>query len=114
MTSQDMNRCLLFVEAGEQQGRVYELHQAVVRIGRVPGNDLLLGDPSVGRLHTRLIGLEDGTYGIEDTGSANGVVLNGQRLKRGEIQPLQDGDRIQLGEAVLVFFKQQDGDLLQG
>lgn len=101
----------LSIEAGVQQGQVYELHQAVVRIGRVPGNDLLLGDPSVGRLHARLIRLEDGSYGIEDTGSANGVVLNGQRLNRGEIQPLQDGDRIQLGEAVLVFFKQQDGDL---
>jgi hypothetical protein len=96
-------RCLLFVEAGEQRGQVYELHQAVVRIGRAPENDLLLGDPSVGRLHAQFIRLEDGTYGIEDTGSANGIVLNGQRLNRGEIQPLQDGDRIQLGAAVLVF-----------
>ena len=103
MSSADVSRCWLSVEAGKQQGQVYELHQEVVRIGRVPGNDIVLGDVTVGRLHAQIVRLEDGTYEIQDTGSANGIVLNERRLNPYEFQPLQDGDRIQLGEAVLVF-----------
>jgi pSer/pThr/pTyr-binding forkhead associated (FHA) protein len=103
MSMNEASRSFLSVERGKQQGQIYELHRAVVTIGRVPSNDVVLPDPTMGRLHARIHPLGEGAYGIEDTGSPNGVVLNGHRLKRGDIQVLQDGDRIYLGEAVLVF-----------
>lgn len=99
----------LSIETGKQQGQIYELHRGyelhreLVRIGRIPSSDLFLGDPSVGRVHAEIVRLEEGSYGVRDTGSANGVVLNGQKLKRSDIYPLQKGDQICLGEVVLVF-----------
>jgi hypothetical protein len=93
----------LSIETGKQQGQVYELHQEVVMIGRIKSSDLFLGDPSVGRVHAEIVRLEEGSYGVRDTGSANGVVLNEQKLKRSDIHPLQNGDQIRLGEVVLGF-----------
>jgi pSer/pThr/pTyr-binding forkhead associated (FHA) protein len=60
----------------------------------------------VGRVHAEIVRLEESAYGVRDAGSANGVVLNGQRLKGSDIHPLRNGDHICLGEVVLVFCKQ--------
>jgi pSer/pThr/pTyr-binding forkhead associated (FHA) protein len=38
---------------------------------------------------------------IEDLGSTNGVLVNGQRI--GAAQPLSPGDRIELGTSVLTY-----------
>lgn len=40
-----------------------------------------------------------------------GLYLNGQKLKRGDLHPLHNGDWIQLGEAVLLFRKQGEADI---
>jgi HEAT repeat protein len=98
----------LSIETGKSLGQIYELHQEVVRIGRIPSSDLFLGDPTVGRVHAEIVRLEEGAYGVRDTGSANGVVLNGQRLQGSAIRPLQNGDQICLGEVVLVFHQRTE------
>lgn len=114
MTSQDMNRCSLFVEAGEQQGRIYELRDSAVIIGRYRDNDIVLTDRLVARRHARLIWQEDGSYRIDDLGAFTGIMLNGRRLTSYESQPLHDGDRLHIGRTVLVYRQQEDGDLPQG
>lgn len=114
MTSQDMNRCSLFVETGEQQGQVYELCHTVVGIGRYRDNDIVFTDRLVARRHARLIRLDDGTYGIEDLHWPTGIMLNGRRQNQHETHPLHDGDRLHIGQTVLVYRQQEDGDLLQG
>ncbi len=62
-------------------------------IGRRAGNDWVLPDGHVSGRHAgvRAIG---GTFFLEDNESANGVIVNGNRLHAGEPFPLKDGDKI--------------------
>jgi O-antigen/teichoic acid export membrane protein len=54
-------------------------------------------DPGVSRLHAVLIPVPDGTWAVLDPGSANGTLLNGRKITVGDLTPLHDGDRINLG-----------------
>jgi pSer/pThr/pTyr-binding forkhead associated (FHA) protein len=54
-------------------------------------------DPGVSRLHAVLIATADGSWGVLDPGSANGTHLNGREIPVGDLVPLRDGDRINLG-----------------
>ena len=54
-------------------------------------------DPGVSRLHAVLIAAPDGTWTVLDPGSANGTLLNGRKIAIGDMVPLHDGDRINLG-----------------
>jgi hypothetical protein len=54
-------------------------------------------DPGVSRLHAVLIPAPDGTWAVLDPGSANGTLLNGRKIAVGDLIPLRDGDRINLG-----------------
>ncbi len=103
-----LHRYALSVEKGRQQGQSYTLQHDVVTIRRVAGRaDIALGDRTVSVVHARFIWLETGTYGIQDLRSANDTFLNGQSVPPGTIQPLQDGDRLALGDVVLVFRQQR-------
>ncbi len=67
-------------------------------IGRGRGADAILADATISRAHAA-IGFEttDGFF-VQDLGSTNGTLLNGERQKRGS---LRDGDQIQIGKLVL-------------
>ncbi len=67
--------------------------------------DIFLEDLTVSPLHAKLH-FQDGTWVIEDNDSANGVKVNGHRLSKYQIYPLQEGDRILIGQTVLVFSNQ--------
>ena len=54
-------------------------------------------DPGVSRLHAVLIAGPEGSWGVLDPGSANGTLLNGREIAVGDLIPLRDGDRINLG-----------------
>ncbi len=54
-------------------------------------------DPGISRLHAVLIQDRDGSWSVLDPGSANGTLLNGREIAVGELIPLHDGDRINLG-----------------
>lgn len=85
----------IIAPAGERRITVREA--AVV--GREPSCDLPLDDPLVSRRHIRL--LPDGAgFAVEDLGSRNGATRNGTRIRGPE--PLQAGDRIELGRCTLV------------
>lgn len=62
-------------------------------IGRRPGNDWVLPDGHVSGRHARVRAI-GGTFFLEDNESANGVVVNGNRLHPGEPFPLKDGDKV--------------------
>jgi ABC-type multidrug transport system ATPase subunit/pSer/pThr/pTyr-binding forkhead associated (FHA) protein len=72
-----------------------------VVIGRDPGADLLIPSPLISRRHARVFA-RNGQYLIEDLASTNKTYLNGQLLDG--TQPLNDGDRVQLGKAVHLVF----------
>jgi hypothetical protein len=67
-------------------------------IGRAMDNDLVLGDSRVSRHHARLQGRR-GTLVLTDLGSSNGTRVNGITVQEVVLGP---GDRIQLGDSVLV------------
>ncbi|MBI3075389.1 MAG: Flp pilus assembly complex ATPase component TadA [Deltaproteobacteria bacterium] len=72
--------------------------QSLIRIGKAPGNDLLLPFPEVSRIHA-CIRLERAGMMIEDLRSKNGTFLNGRRLSApGTMEP---GDLVRIGRATL-------------
>ena len=54
-------------------------------------------DPGISRLHALLLPAPDGSWAVLDPGSANGTLLNGREIAPGDLIPLRDGDRINLG-----------------
>lgn len=65
-------------------------------LGRAPGSTILLDHPLVSRRHAEIRVTANGSE-ISDMGSANGTRLNGRELPVKEWQPLQSGDRIEIG-----------------
>ena len=93
------------VEEGKEPGRVYEVRKDSLSIGRSRESDIFLEDLAVSRLHASILNLGSGNYALKDEGSANGTKVNGQLVNKYQTYPLSEGDRIQLGQTVLVFGK---------
>jgi pSer/pThr/pTyr-binding forkhead associated (FHA) protein len=91
------------VEEGKEPGRAYEIRKDSLSIGRSRESDIFLEDLAVSRLHASIISVGNGNYGLKDEGSANGTRVNGQMLSKHQTVSLQEGDKIQLGQTVLVF-----------
>ena len=91
------------VEEGKEPGRVYEVRKESLTIGRSRESDIFLEDLAVSRNHAAIVSLGNGNYALKDEGSANGTKVNGQMVNKYQTYPLQEGDRIQLGQTVLVF-----------
>jgi len=74
-----------------------ELQGTLAVLGRDPSCDLVLNDTKCSRKHAVI---EAGPQGIaiRDTGSANGVFVNGSKVERAN---LQEGDLVRLGEVTL-------------
>ena len=49
----------------------------------------------ISRLHCTLVET-DGSFGLKDQGSSNGTFINGVRLKADQLNPLSDGDIVEL------------------
>ena len=67
-------------------------------IGRGSEADLRINDPGISRLHARVVVKQDAAgevdVSVEDLGSTNGVIVNGQRVTN---VALADGSRIEIG-----------------
>jgi len=81
-----------------------ELAGNVVVLGRDPACDIVLNDSKCSRRHAVV---EDGPEGlvVRDSGSANGVYLNGKRVDTARLQP---GDTLRLGDARLKLLPELD------
>lgn len=93
----------LVVLAGWEIGREFALLQQECIIGRSPMLAIRISEPSVSRHHAKIVRYdsEDGPrYEIADLNSSNGTLLNDRSVTS---SPLQDGDRIQLGDVILKF-----------
>ncbi|MEM9074692.1 MAG: FHA domain-containing protein [Myxococcota bacterium] len=80
----------------------FDLRGPEVVIGRSPDCQVTIEDPLVSRRHARIL-IDEESAQIEDLGSRNGVVVNGEKVEGA--RPLSDGDRIRLGTQELVFYK---------
>lgn len=95
-----MARLLLKEGPGVSGGpTAFELADGETRVGRDRDNDLVVDDFAVSRRHAVVRRLPDGFW-IEDQGSANGTSVGGVPVDR---QLLRHGDRVEIGQTVLVF-----------
>jgi prevent-host-death family protein len=78
-----------------------------MRIGRVPDNDLVLGDLDVSRHHAELRKSPTGSYEIIDLGSHNGTYVNGQRVPS---KLLTEADLVSIGHST---FHLEGSELVQ-
>jgi pSer/pThr/pTyr-binding forkhead associated (FHA) protein len=81
-------------------GREHPLTSETTTIGRALENDIVITSKRVSREHAR-VRREGWRAILEDMGSTNGTFLNDERV----LAPaeLHDGDRITIGDVVLVF-----------
>jgi pSer/pThr/pTyr-binding forkhead associated (FHA) protein len=88
-----------------------ELQGRLVVVGRDPSCDLVLHDVKCSRRHAVLEAGPDGIT-IRDSGSANGVFLNDQKVERA---PLKVGDVVRLGDSVIkVLPEEVEGTVVMG
>ncbi len=81
-----------------------ELPGSLVVLGREPTCDLVLHDVKCSRHHAVLETGPDGLV-VRDTGSANGIFVNGQRVERAGLKP---GDVLQLGDTLIKVLPGED------
>jgi hypothetical protein len=93
----------LVVQKGPQPNQEFLLTETAMSVGRSPDNEITIQDPEISRRHAR-ISYSGGLYQIEDSGSTNGSFVNGRRVQGAVI--LQHGDRVQLGESIVLVFQE--------
>lgn len=74
--------------------QVFDVNRPTLIVGRGRDAEINLPDPSVSRVHARLISQPDGHVLVEDMGSANGTFVNNQRVR---IWQLSEGDILRFG-----------------
>src|SRR5919199_4633610 len=84
----------------------FPLGRLRITIGRSARNDLCIPDPFASRVHAE-VRREGDQYVLQDLGSANGTLYNGDRVE-GTVA-LAPGGRIQIGETEIEFFDQTSG-----
>lgn len=92
-----MARILVF--RGRRKERSYELERREMVIGRGDGADIRVDNPLVSRTHAT-VSFERGAWRVTDLKSPNGLYVNGEQVQG---KALQVGDRIELGQHVLIF-----------
>jgi predicted component of type VI protein secretion system len=80
--------------------RRVELDAARMTVGKGTGNDIVLDDATVSRLHASLDEFAEG-WCVTDLGSSNGTFVNGERIWAQ--QRLRHGDEIRVGRSRLLF-----------
>jgi pSer/pThr/pTyr-binding forkhead associated (FHA) protein len=89
----------LRIEQGPGAGRTFALASGEITIGRQEGNTIVIDDRQLSRRHARITDGADGPT-VTDLDSANGTFVNDRRIDAP--QPLRPGDRLRLGEMVLL------------
>jgi len=86
-----------------EDGKIYPLDRAVINIGRMLDNDLVIDDPRVSRHHAQLRAV-DGHFVLSDTNSTGGVFVNGRRITQTILYP---NDSVSLASVILIFHQDE-------
>ena len=93
-----LRKCKIALERGsEWQEQIFD--QAVITIGAMEDNDIVVSDDTVSRYHCRIY-QEDDAYVLQDLGSTNGTFVNNVRIKEGYLTP---GCTVTIGKTAMVF-----------
>ncbi len=89
------------IESGRRAGKEMMINKDETVIGRAEGTDVgLYGEQGIEKQHARIV-LKNNSYFLLDNETPGGTFLNGQRVNGRS--PLKNGDKIQVGTAVLRF-----------
>ena len=94
----------LVVLAGTNLGEMHKIEGPESVVGRAMSAQLRLNDDGISRRHCRVLSI-GGRVIIEDLGSANGTLVNGEMIQH---QELKEGDKIRLGANTMLKFTYQD------
>lgn len=95
------NPFLIVTTTSQTDPSVYPLDEVAITIGRAMTNAIVIFEPEMSREHLKLT-LTGIGYTVEDMGSTNGTLLNGEILQDAVL--LQDSDVIQIGTTVQMQF----------
>ena len=85
------------VASGFYEGLAWPLDRPSTVVGRGRSADLVLNEATISRAHA-LFGFEAGAAFVQDLGSTNGTLINGERVQR---RVLVDGDELRMGRLAL-------------
>jgi diguanylate cyclase (GGDEF)-like protein len=94
----------LVVLQGTNVGEMHKIEGPELVIGRAASATVRLNDDGISRRHCRVITI-GGQVIIEDLGSANGTLVNGEMIQH---HALKEGDKIRLGATTTLKFTYQD------
>jgi len=98
------------VKSGLARGTSWPISERPLVIGRDPGCDIRIADPSVSRRHSEIM-LKGGEVHLRDLGSRNATLVNGELVKNALLKP---GDEILIGEVVLAVSDAGDAGAVGG
>ncbi|MBW2455769.1 MAG: FHA domain-containing protein, partial [Deltaproteobacteria bacterium] len=91
---------ILLLLGGTYGERQYDVNKGQMTIGRDPAFEIIVDADGVSRRHA-IIHNAEGVVTLEDLGSTNGTLLNGERVT--EPTQLAEDDLIQVGAAVFKY-----------
>src|SRR5579859_6329244 len=86
---------------GSMAGNNYPITKSVITIGREPGNDIVVSDPSVSRQHVQ-ISWNNGQWAISKLAPQNTMTVNQRETQQ---SPLKDRDTVSLGSGTTFIFQ---------
>jgi transcriptional regulator with GAF, ATPase, and Fis domain len=101
----EMNPRLVGI-GGPLKGTAFALPAGEVSIGRDSSNQLWAPDPALSRRHCLVVASGE-QVSIRDLGSRNGTLVNGVPVEQ---QQMRHGDQIYVGDSVLLFLLNADGE----
>lgn len=99
------SRGLLIILSENFFGKSFIVDQLEVSIGRGDESGFIIDDKMISRLHCKIGVDEENHFYIEDLDSTNSSFINGKILKKRK--PLYYGDKINLGDTILRFFREE-------
>jgi diguanylate cyclase (GGDEF)-like protein len=94
----------LIVLSGDSAGRMVRIEDDLI-VGRTKDATLRLHEAGISRKHCQLSIEPSGLLRLTDLGSRNGTYVNGERI---DTTVLRDGDKIQIGDTVILKFSYAD------
>ncbi len=99
-TKEPLILCSLKFLTGPLAGKTYSISKPVTTLGRDPGNDIVISDPSVSRQHAQIL-FSNGTWSIKKLASQNTLSINQRDITQ---SPLHDRDTIGVGPGTTFLF----------
>jgi sigma-B regulation protein RsbU (phosphoserine phosphatase) len=90
----------LYISEGPMKDQTFDFKQKAVFIGRSSPNDIQINDIKISRKHLKIFKIGK-SFSIEDLGSTNGTLLNGEMITPGKSYEVTERDTIVIGNTVI-------------